>query len=242
MLLLVYWASFLLAQNAGVPVGPSTVSWASELNLSSLSAIDGLLSKKLDDMPDAVLADNSIRPIKTCRDLLALEKVKFDLSPDTADSWDSLTSEAIRCSALDVLRTAKPASVSYLGWFKLSRAGVPRLPARFTVSFSDDAEKALRKADQACQRWDQFDPSLKVRVKGEEAEVRTDGWSGRLVLYARGDLTGDGIEDLMFLREGKVKGGTATGSLLLIVTQTSEKACPRVLRTLPESLGMGRQP
>jgi len=63
-----------------------------------------------------------------------------------------------------------------------------------------------------------------------------------LVLYARGDFTGDGIEDLMFLREGKVNEGTASDSTLFIVSQTSEKACPRIVRTLPESLGMGPHP
>ena len=193
-------------------------------------------------MPNAILRDNSIRPIKTCRDLLALEKVKFDLSPDTADSWDSLTSEAVRCSALDVMRTAKPAAVSYLGWFKLSRADIPRLPARFAVSFSDDAERALRKADQACQRWGQYDPSLKVRAKGEEAEVHTDGWSGRLVLYARGDLTGDGVED-SDVPSGRKGQGRVSDRLAAPHRHADlREGLSADRQDTPESLGMGAQP
>jgi hypothetical protein len=216
-----------------------TVAWAEELRLRSLADVDNVLTLPLGEMPDAVMEDQTVRSIRTCKDILAILKLKFTLSPDNRISWDSLESESVRCLALDVLKTAKPASSSFLGGFHFSAATVFRLPVRFALVFSDDQEKLLVKAEAACTSWAKYDPSLRVRVKGEEGTVTTDGWTGRIVQYARGDLDGDGIEDLMFLREGEVTGGTAALSTLFIVTQTSAKSCLRVIRTLPESLGMG---
>jgi hypothetical protein len=234
----------LAAQPAAAPPEPPKVSWSGELELSSLAAIDEAMSQPLGDMPSAILEDKSVRSLKTCKDLLSTAKLKFHLSPDNDLAWATLSSEGLRCFALDALRAAKAAANSYLGWFKFSRADIGKLPARFTLGFSEDEEGALVKADKACKPWGKYDPALKVRVKGQkgEADVHANGWTGRLVLYARADLDGDGLEDLMLLREGQAEGGTATSSMLFIVSQTSVKGCPHIVRMMPESLGKGTGP
>jgi hypothetical protein len=231
---------WVAAQPAAAPAAAPPVSWSSELKLPSLAAIDEALAQPVNDMPDVVLEDQSVHAIKTCKDLLAVAKVKFHPSPDNGDAWDSILNNGLRCFALDALKAAKPAAASYLGWFKFSRAGVAKLPAGLTMQFAAADQARVLKAEKACKAWGKYDPSLTLKLDGtDQGEVRGHGWAGRLTLYARGDLDGDGIEDLMVLREGQVEGGTASSSMIFIITQTSAKGCPQVARKIPQSLGAG---
>jgi len=223
---------------------PTKVSWSSELKLPSLAGIDAALAEPLRDSWEVILHDKSVRPVKTCKDVLAVAKVEFDLPPDhSSDSdWNSLVSQSIRCFALDALKSAKPASASYLRWFTFNRAGIGKLPAGFSLAILEDEAKQIAKAEKACKPWGKYDPQLKVKVDGtNDGAVDANGWAGRVTLYARGDLDGDGNEDLMLYRYGQVEGGGATDETVFIVTQTSAKGCPRIIRRLPESFGKGTQ-
>jgi hypothetical protein len=222
-------------------VAGASVSWSSQLKLASLADIDGALAQPVEEVPDAILDDdNSVRSIKTCNDLLAVAKLKFHLAQENKLVWDGFIDEALRCFALDTLRGARPAATSFLGWFRLSRSGVARLPARFAPVLSDADEKNLARAkvDKRCRRWGKYDHRLRLQAESpDQAWVGGDGWAGRLSLYARGDFDGDGREDLMLLRYGKVDEGTVSDTSLFIVTQTSRRGCPRIVRALPRSLG-----
>lgn len=238
MIGLMLFGAWLAAPAQPAPAPVSGVSWASDLNLSSLADIDRQLSQPLDDWPDdpsAIMPDKSLRPIKTCRDILAVRKTSFDLTPDNGNAWDWLEDKSIRCLALDVLKGAKPATTSYLGWFRFSGAAIAKLPAGLELDVDSPADDtSLAKADAACVSWGKYDEYLRVvvRTKGEEAWVSGSGWRGSIALYARGDLDGDGIEDLMFRRYGKLNEGSANEEALFLVTQTSPKSCPKIIRKL----------
>jgi hypothetical protein len=220
---------------------PPPVSWSSELKLASLAAIDDALAQPVDELPDAIMdADNAVRPIKTCVDLLAISKSKFHLSQDNQLAWEGFVDEALRCFALDTLKGARPASTSFLGWFRFSRAGVARLPARFAPVFPADDQHGPVRTEKRCKAWGKYDRRLKLQVDGAASDqgwIGGNGWAGRLSLYARGDFDGDGIEDLMLLRYGKVDGGTASDRSLFLVTQTKRRGCARIVRAWPQSLG-----
>ena len=166
------------------PAGQSQITWSSQLQLPSLTAIDTLLGQPLGDMPAAVLADGSLRPIKTCKDLLAVRKLDFNkLSPeDNKLAWEALQSEAVRCFALNILRSAKPGSTSFLGWFKFSRAGILALPAGLTASLYGDETQKLAKAKAKCKPWGKYDPGLKVQIKGQDARLDGSWWTGHIYL------------------------------------------------------------
>jgi len=226
------------AAAAAAPTEPSTfkVSWSKDLKVSSLAAIDGALAAPLDDPFDVILPDGSVRKLKTCNDLLAVSKSKFDLPPDhqSAVDWDTVTTASIRCQTLDVLKAAKPASTSYLGWFHFTQAGVAKLPPTLAMSMAENDEKTIARAAKNCKPWGKYDRRLKLSVDGaDDGALTADGWAGRLTLYARGDLDGDGVEDLMFYRYAKLYEGEANSEAVFIVTQTSAKACPKVIRTIP---------
>jgi hypothetical protein len=207
------------------------VSWSSELALASLADVDAALARPFPAAWQVTVAGGSQKRLGNCRELLAVARTKFDAKNE--HDWSALWAEAAHCFALDALRTAKPPAQSYLGWFQLSPAAVARLPARLALAVSpDDAEDAA-KAEQSCQGWGKFDETLKVKPEGpERARLRSDGWTGRLVVYARGDLDGDGIADLLLRRDGHVTGGSAAEARVFLVTQTTAKDCPRVVRVM----------
>jgi len=249
-LIYVAWlaAEAVASPPAPPPVPPQVapkVSWSGDLKLASLSSIDEALAQPLRDSIDVVMQDQSVRTIKTCKDLLAVSKAKFDLPPDHQSDidWEALTSASIRCFALDALRAAKPATSSYVGWFRFSQAGVAKLPAGLAMPSGENEDKAIAKAEKKCKPWGKYDPRLKLHVDGtDDGQVSGDGWAGRVTVYARGDIDGDGIEDLMVYRYAKLNEGSENDETVFIITQTSEKGCPHVVRRFPQSLGSGGKP
>jgi hypothetical protein len=221
----------LFVAQAATPGDLPKISWSSGLGLTALADIDPALARPLEGEWQVTMGDKSKKRIKTCRDFLAVARSRFDV-PNEHD-WSALWSRGARCFALEALRSAKVPARSFLGWFHFSPAGVARLPARLAMSVGPDDLEDAAKAEQACEPWGKYDETLKVRPEGaDSARLASDGWTGRLVLYAQADLDGDGIADLMFRRDGHVTGGTAADTTVFIVTQTSAKGCPTVVRTM----------
>lgn len=128
---------------------------------------------------------------------------------------------------------AKAPTQSFLSWFNFSAATIAKLSPRLDMLDSPDSVEDAEKAEKGCKRWGIYDPALKVRVQTpSKARLKTDGWSGVLILYARGDFNGDGLEDLLLRRDAHVDQGTAANSSVFVVTQTSAKGCVRVVRTM----------
>jgi hypothetical protein len=96
----------------------------------------------------------------------------------------------------------------------------------------DDLDEAIA-AEKACLAWGRFDETLRIKVQAsDKAEIRSDGWSGRLFLYARADIDGDGQEDLLVRRDGRAIGGTAAEARVFVITQTSRAGCTRITREM----------
>jgi hypothetical protein len=224
-------ALWLVTQAPARPADQPKITWASELGVTSLADIDSALARPFEGGWEVTTEDKAKKQIKSCREFLAVARSKFD-APNEHD-WNALWSQGARCFALQALKSAKAPSHSYLGWFQLSPAAIARLPPRLAMLVSPDDLEDAAKAEQACEPWRKFDETLKVSVEtAERARLRSDGWTGRLTLYARADLDGDGTEDLLLRRDGHVTGGTAADSTIFIVTQTSAKGCPKVVRAM----------
>jgi hypothetical protein len=210
------------------------VSWSDELGLASLDAIGAALSDPLENQNEweVTLEDGSKRQVKTCRDFLAVIRTKFDVSSEY--DWSTLFSTGARCFALETLTSATAPSQSFLNWFTFSPAAIAKLPPGLDMLDAPESVEAARKAEKACKPWGTYDRTLKVHVEtAARARLRTSAWSGRLVLYARGDFNGDGVEDLLLRRDAHVDdGGTAADTSVFIITQTSAKRCPRVIRDM----------
>lgn len=202
-----------------------------DLGVAALSEVTKALALPLEDVWDIQVDGGKKRQVKTCLDFLAANKGKFEL--ESPVGWPVWWSQGAHCYALEALRAAKPASRSHLGWFRFSKQAIAKLPPGLAMLESPDEHEEAAAAAKACSGWGQFDPSLKVRVKGpDKATLRTDGWTGSMVLYARADLDGDGLEDLLIRRDAQVKGGSATASEVFVVTQSSPEGCARVVRSM----------
>jgi hypothetical protein len=213
---------------------PSAVTWSPKMGVATLAAIDGLLSEPMNGDYAAVLDDGSVHPMKTCRDLLPLVDAGLShLSPDDSTvGWQLFQGEVVRCTRLKILKQARPASASYLGWFSTSASAILKLPAGVAPSFSDRELKAVAKASKGCTSWRTYDRHLRVTVKDDHGALDTPGWAGHIYLLVRGDLNGDGIEDLLIERQAVLKqDGTIPNSSaqLFIVTQDAKTKCPRIV-------------
>lgn len=211
---------------------------SNELGVATLADMATALARPLDDAWDVLVEGGKKRQVKTCLDFLAVNKGKFELQ--NPGDWPVWWSQGAPCLALDALKAAKPASRSYLGWFRISKRAIANLPAGLAMADSSDEQDEVASAAKACRGWGQFDPSLNVRAKGpDRASLRSQGWTGSLVLYARTDIDGDGLEDLLIRRDAQVRGGTAAESEVFVVTQSSPEGCPRIVRSMgaPDTTG-----
>ncbi len=229
-----------LSVAASSSAGARSVWWSKDLALSSLAAIDDRLREPLKDLPEVLVNHDPPRAIHDCAALIEISRRRFHLRPDDNVSWRGFESEAAPCFALEALKAAKPAARSFVSWFTLSPASVAKLPPAMTLAFSNDDRADIAAAAKKCQPLGAYEDELHVQMAGpDQADVKTAAWSGRIVLYARGDLNGDGIEDLMFLRQAQANEGTAADSSVFIVTQKSPRGCLQMVRALPEGLGSG---
>jgi len=228
--------ALMIVQSAASPAHPR-VTWSSSLGVSSLSAIEGLLSRPINGNYAAVLDDGTVRPMKTCHDLLPLVDAGFShLSPDDSTvGWQLFQVDVVRCTALKILKQARPASTSYLGWFSLSAPAILKLPAGLAPAFTDRELKALARARQRCTSWRTYDRHLKVTVQGDDGALDAPDWAGHIDVLVRGDLNGDGVEDLLLERQAVLKEGGAnpdSSDQLFIVTDDAKTKCSRIVWSL----------
>ncbi len=239
MRLLVLAAQLWMAAQPSAGLAPlAGVWWSPALHVTALSQIDARLHEALPGLPKAVV-NGKRRALRSCADVIEVSRQKFRLSPDDDVSWRAFETQAAPCVALEALKTAKPAARSFVAWFHLTPESVAKLPPDMTLYFSEDEQQDIAEAAKECQPLGVYDGSLEVQPKGDQAEVSTDSWTGQIVLYARGDLNGDGIEDLMLLRQAHSNEGSAADASVFIVTQNSTRGCLQVLRTLPDGAGKG---
>lgn len=216
--------------------GEVPIFLSKELGITALSDAAAALARPLADAWDVKVGGGKKRHVKTCLDFLAVSKTKFDL--ENPVDWPVWSEQGTRCFALDALKAAKPAKQTYLGWFRMAKPEIGKLPPGLAMLDSLDDEDEAAAAAKACRGWGKFDPSLKVRAKGiDQATLRSEGWTGQLVLYARADVDGDGLEDLLLRRDAHATGGSAALFQVFVVTQPSASACARVVRTMGASDG-----
>jgi hypothetical protein len=210
---------------------PVPIFLSKDLGVGSMSDVAAAMDRPLDDHWGVKLAAGEKLQVRTCRDFLRVTKSRFELQ-DAAD-WAAWWQQGAHCFALDALKGARPALRTNLGWFRFSKQAIAKLPPRLALLESPDDLDEVAAAEKSCHGWGRFDETLKVRVEApDKAALRSDGWMGRLVLYARADIDGDGLEDLLIRRDGHATGGTAAESRVFVVTQLSPTDCTRVVRVM----------
>lgn len=170
---------------------------------------------------------------RNCRELLALPA---GFAPETEIDYRAFLFSRVRCRALAALAGARPARADHLGPFPLDDAHVAELPAALMPVVGPRARVArIEKLSSAGKTWKDVEAGLRVTetregltyVEGKESEAS-------LEILGHGDVNGDGLEDLVILRAGGGKGGTATLHDVFVITRKAADARVEVVRRIKD--------
>ena len=126
------------------------------------------------------------------------------------------------CMILDQLWRAKPSRSSYLSDLVWNERVLTLLPPQLAITPATEMERAASAAAAQGQNWAAFDPSITAAPssKGPDRVVVTgNGFSEQLILWARGDFNGDGIEDLLVQSLDTLTQGTYRNTRLFVLTR-----------------------
>jgi hypothetical protein len=135
--------------------------------------------------------------------------------------WYAFITMRVRCRATEQLGKATPARTDHLGKFTLDDARLGELPAILHPHAGARVAVArLQKASGDGVSWKKWDGSVRVVPgHGERVGVVGKNVDCFLQVLGRGDLDGDGIEDLVLLRSGGGRRGTWRSITAFVVTR-----------------------
>ena len=227
--------AYNLSAAAAAEDGPYPVWWSPVLELDSLDAIDARLERKLwegdsEGMP-LIKSNQGIRIeawAGTCASLKML----------TAKGYYGLGSNGIwaqhhhlaRCRAIEMLRQARHAQLSYLRDFDLNAESLNFLPAMVDHTPSCDFTCRQQLANQRGIPFAQFELIISVDVRSEiEMDIGIEGWDLRLTIVGRGDFNDDGLDDMLLLSNTNATRGSWGGAKIFLLTRKSPDTVLHVL-------------
>ncbi len=102
------------------------------------------------------------------------------------------------CWAVKTLGTARPATARPIRPFPLNQSVLARLPPVLgPMAMPADRDRRLH-ANSEGQPWSAIDPDAQVVAQEEwSAQVKAKDWTTDLQIFVRGDLNGDGVDDVL---------------------------------------------
>ena len=187
--------------------------WLSKkLNLSSLSLLEGNLSRPFDD-PFIVHLKTSLSPetqsttVRSCADYLKVRDKILGSEPE--QDFDALKYAGATCLILDMLHHAKSAKTSFIPESVFDK--VTTLPAGLAIAVSPEDIAHQRQAETKKMSLKQYDKLVSLKTTSNEtSKIIGRGWSADFTVYAKGDFDDDGIEDVLVRRDGQLSSGSYT--------------------------------
>lgn len=167
----------------------------------------------------------------SCRELLALPA---GFEPQSEIDYRAFRHARVRCRALEMLSAARPARTDRLGSFPLDDAHLAALPAALMpVLGPRKAIDRIVKLSAAGKTWTEVERALRITDRqGEITFVEGRESRASLEILGRGDLNEDGFDDLVLLRSGGSRGGTAAASDVFVLTRKSAGGRVEVIRRI----------
>lgn len=134
------------------------------------------------------------------------------------------------CEALRLLIGARPPTTPTLNGFALSARSLDELPPCFAPVFSPDHKAAVPEAGKSWRASSQ--QARVISAEGGMLRVADDGYSAVLRIAGRGDVNGDGVEDVVLRSDWKLAQGTMGGSTTFVFTK---KRGAKVLEVVSDS-------
>lgn len=177
----------------------------------------------------------------TCRALLKLDATSDPMEVIDGDGtshvyesdWQVYRRRVVACRIVVAIQSANPAKVDHLGAFALDQARLKEIPAALIPTPSPREEEQLKSASARGVSWKAWDRKVRVTGKsdGPVTVTGTDTWSS-LVVQGRGDVDGDGIEDVVLLRWGGLKEGTWRSAAGFVLTRRSSRGRVELIKVI----------
>jgi len=215
--------------------GPYPVWWSAELELDSLDQVEARLRRVLwldhsGGFPLLKGAPGNYETVaaQSCEALFRL--IDEGYSAITTNDLHAQNLLLSQCRAIALLGQAKPARVSYLRDFMMNTAALDYLPALVNLYPSCEFICYAVEANKRGIPFTTFETPLVVDVENDDKmTVWTTGWMVILSIIGRGDVTGDGVDDMLLLANGGATEGTYGASRLYLLTRDAPGAVLRVI-------------
>jgi len=213
---------WLSARPAGTQAERKVI-WSETLHLRSMVDIPQRLREPEGSAPLTLAKGEESLKVGNCEEYLNALDAGF--RPATNDD-NQMSAEFVRdCFVLRDLQHARAAKAS--GSYRLSKESLTQLPPMLagTREFADTAETA----EERGASWRQFDPTIKVtKVDVDSLNAQGKDATYFLTFRAKGDFTGNGIEQIAVFASAKAKHGNWSHAEYLILEPTSQGTLVRV--------------
>jgi hypothetical protein len=219
---------------SSVAASDGGVTWSRELAGPARADLERALDLPFEDAWDTHLPKtDERRRVTSCRQALALPR-GFTPDDQSDPQWYAFVTMLVRCRVVEQLGRAIPARADHLGKFTLDNARLGELPAILHPLGGPSAAVArLQKASRDGVSWKKWDASVHVVPgHGERVGVVGKDVDCFLQILGRGDLDGDGIEDVVLLRSGGGRRGTWNSITAFVVTRRGPGQRVEVLREI----------
>lgn len=215
--------------------GPYPIWWSPVLELDSLDNVEQRLDRRLwkdfDDVFELYRRVSGRRltaVADSCRSLLKLSAEGFE-APGNNDHQIQLLLVA-KCRAIELLGQAKPARRSFVRDFGLDADTLNSMPPPIDGPSCSFVCRQIY-ANENGISWSAFDSSGRVEVVDENTiKILEDGWAREVQLVGRGDVDGDGVEDLMMLVDSWATQGTYGTTRFFLMTRGTSGAVLKILK------------
>jgi hypothetical protein len=198
--------------------------WSPNLHLKSTDEIPTRLREPEGSAHLALVKGKASRTVGNCEEYL--NAVSAGFYPATNHDNQMSTEFVHDCFVLrDLQRARTPTAIGSYRLTEDSLAQLPPMLARGAREVTDAAEQAEKRGES----WKQFDPSLKLRrfdVDSLNAEDKDTAYF--LTIRARGDFTGDGIEQIAVFASANGRHSTWYHAEYLILSPAKDGPLVRV--------------
>ncbi len=212
-----YGGKALVEKTINNPVFINPVLTVSEYMASTVDKLADELSMAW-NMKVAVkqIYGNQIREVDSCNSILLAHNDGFE--PIDPSYYAPYQSVLMQCRAITIAVEMAPSNISYLNNY-LDQTTIGELPAAMAFVPSKNQQLSIE-ANTSPMTLDDATPIIELsQVNDYEVELHIEGGSQSMVVLAKGDENGDGIEDVLIQVTNATEGGSYRATHLFLLSK-----------------------
>lgn len=165
----------------------------------------------------ATVGGGNVSSVASCGDLFRADE--YNKEPVRPHEFVPYRNTAMMCYATRYITSITASSHAMIGDIVLDEALADQLPVE--VAFiSSSVESARILKDPSKQYWSDVQAFDSVTaISSYQASFNFSGGSQELTVFARGDMNGDGVEDVLFRVVTTVEGGSYASTQLFLLSR-----------------------